>query len=77
MKTQHGVSSSGDLADNTWTFEMDEPVTLVAGDFSIMSRFTYERMIKQIERMAFIEEFSKEERKEFIQEAFNLIKEVS
>jgi len=35
-KIQIGSSLTGDLKENTWTFEMDDEISLVAGKFAIV-----------------------------------------
>lgn len=35
-KIQIGASLSGDLKENTWTFEMQEEMSLIAGKFALI-----------------------------------------
>ncbi len=41
---QIGASLSGDLKENTWTFEMLEEISLMAGKFAIVPLDTFEEM---------------------------------
>jgi hypothetical protein len=36
MKTQFGTSQQADFKKATWTFKMDEPFSVLAGDFAIV-----------------------------------------
>ena len=45
--TQIGTSLTGDLMENTWTFEMSEGFSLSAGEFAIVPNDEYKKSLKQ------------------------------
>lgn len=42
----NGKLITGDLKDNTMTFELDEPITLRAGEYVILSKEDHKQQIK-------------------------------
>ena len=51
MKTQIGVSKNIDFEENTWTFKMDENMNGSAGDFAIIEKESYTRILRTLKSM--------------------------
>ena len=45
LKTQIGDSLTSDFKDNTWTFEMPDNFNISAGEFAIIPKEKYDRLI--------------------------------
>lgn len=45
LKTQIGNSLTGDFEKSTWTFEMPEKFKLIAGEFAILPKDKYNRLL--------------------------------
>lgn len=45
LKTQLATSLTSDFQENTWTFELDKDFKVMAGDFAILPRESYEKLI--------------------------------
>ena len=58
MKTQIGVSKNIDFEENTWTFKMDENMNGSAGDFAIIEKERYDKILLTIKRMYMSKNFN-------------------
>lgn len=45
LKVQFGESLTCDFEENTWTLEMDETFSISAGEFAIMPKEKYKKLI--------------------------------
>jgi hypothetical protein len=52
IPTQFGVSATADFKENTWTFEMPEKYSVVAGEFAIIDKILYDQLIETVELLA-------------------------
>lgn len=52
IHTQFGVSSTADFEKNTWTFEMPEKYSVVAGEFALVDKKLYDQLIQSVEDLA-------------------------
>jgi len=48
LKTQLATSLTSDFQENTWTFELDKDFRVTAGEFALVPREKYERLIVAI-----------------------------
>lgn len=46
---QFGESLTADLEENTWTFEMNEDMNVSAGEYAIMPKEQFEKLISAID----------------------------
>lgn len=46
---QFGDSLTADLEENTWTFEMNEDMNVSAGEYAIMPKEQFEKLISAID----------------------------
>ena len=51
VKTQFGTAMSADFEENTWTFLMPEKFEVRAGQFALVDRQLYDKMILAIENL--------------------------
>jgi len=77
MKAQHGVSQKGDLQKNTWSFKMNEPLTLASGDFTIMKHSQFIRVIEILKRIEIFDDLTLMEKNELANEATIIICDIS
>lgn len=52
IKTQFGISATADFEDLTWTFQMPEKYSVVAGDFAIVDKILYDQLMQTVEDLA-------------------------
>ncbi|MDI6051385.1 hypothetical protein QLS31_16295 [Flavobacterium sp. XS2P24] len=45
LKTQIGEALTSDFSENTWTFEMQDNFSVTAGEFAILPKDKYERLL--------------------------------
>jgi hypothetical protein len=45
VKTQFGISATADFEENTWTFEMPDNYSVWAGNFAIVDKQVYDKML--------------------------------
>ena len=76
MNAINGISQTGDLKNNTWTFKMNEPMTLRAGEFTIIEKSCFERIFYFIEKVKKYDDMSEIEKFELSNEAEILINEL-
>lgn len=55
LKTQTGISITGDFEEGTWTFEMQDGFEIAAGEFAIVPKDKYDKAIKVLNRISKIE----------------------
>ena len=46
---QFGESLTADLEENTWTFEMNEDMNVSAGEYAIMPKEQFEKLISALD----------------------------
>lgn len=52
IHTQFGVSATSDFEENTWTFEMPEKYSVVAGEFALVDKILYDQLMQSVEDLA-------------------------
>lgn len=52
IKTQFGISAIADFEELTWTFQMPEKYSVVAGDFAIVDKILYDQLMQTVEDLA-------------------------
>ena len=52
IPTQFGISATADFEENTWTFEMPETYSVVAGEFAIVDKNLYDQLMQTAELLA-------------------------
>lgn len=45
IKTQFGTAAEADFSKDTWTFEMKKGYEVVSGEFAIVDKMVYDKMI--------------------------------
>lgn len=48
LNTQFGVAVTSDFSERTWTFEMPKKFSVSAGEFAILPKDKYERLIQAL-----------------------------
>ena len=76
MNAINGISQTGDLKKNTWTFKMNEPMTLRGGEFTIIGKSFFERIFYFVEKVKKYDDMSEIEKFELSNEAEILINEI-
>jgi hypothetical protein len=52
IKTQLGISAAADFEALTWTFQMPEKYSVVAGEFAIVDKILYDQLMQTVEDLA-------------------------
>ena len=52
IKTQFGISETADFEGLTWTFQMPEKYSVVAGEFAIVDKILYDQLMQTVEDLA-------------------------
>lgn len=52
IKTQFGISATADFEELTWTFQMPEKYSVVAGEFALVDKILYDQLMQTCEDLA-------------------------
>jgi hypothetical protein len=52
IKTQFGISATADFEELTWTFQMPEKYSVVAGEFALVDKILYDQLMQSIEDLS-------------------------
>lgn len=52
IKTQFGISATADFEGLTWTFQMPEKYSVVAGEFAMVDKILYDQLMQTVEDLA-------------------------
>lgn len=77
MITQIGVSATADFEQKTWTFEMGNDFLVRAGEYAIVDKEKYDKMVATLEKLACLNKNANSLIQEIIQESSDILEKLA